>query len=739
MPPTPRHGVIPVMRGLPYAVLLSAIAVAAGHAADDPSLLTTVGAVAEPQAAAAPSPAVQLEAVVIGRYPNGTILIRDDTGATFARPSGPAQVAVGDRVRVVGTRTRGVFIDGVGTATFAPLGAGPPPVPRPVQPEDIVAGACYHDLVTVSGIVRSVRAEREVAALLRLDVGGRPLEVRCDRPLPATLAARLLDAEVRVTGYGAGEANALRQLIRPFLRVVADNAIAILEPAPADPFAAPALPLERVGQGLRSGHRVKVEGVATAPGGTGGGVFLAVGDRGLFVAPAVVNDDVRRIRPGDRVAAVGFATAGPAAVFLDDALVRVTGTGAAPAPQRLPDASINARDWDRYHAATWRDAMPIEVEIEVASRIDRAEAVEIVGTSPPRGIEFRCFVAGRPPAGAVPGSRLRLRGVGRVTATTRDTYSPLPIAFDLWPATPADLAVVRAAPWWTRPDIVKPLAATLAAFVAAAVGAVAWGVLLRRRVRAQAGQLATEIQSRRDAALEFDATLRERNRLAANLHDTLLQTLGGIGYQLDACEGSRASDEAEAKVHFDVARRMVSHASNELHNAVWAMRSLPIRDQSFPDALRTLVERVGEGHAARIDVRTAGSLDDVPEFVAGNVLLIVQEAVLNALRHGRAETIDVRVTDHPQDRAIDVQVRDDGRGFDPAGRQGVEQGHFGIQGMRERAERLGGSIEIDSVPGAGATVHARVLRHEFDAAVGREPAADRPRSGEAQKDWRVLQ
>jgi signal transduction histidine kinase len=112
--------------------------------------------------------------------------------------------------------------------------------------------------------------------------------------------------------------------------------------------------------------------------------------------------------------------------------------------------------------------------------------------------------------------------------------------------------------------------------------------------------LAAEIRSRDHAAIEYEATLRERNRLAANLHDTLLQTLGGIGYQLDACEGSRTSDESESKLHFDIARRMVNHATGELHNSVWAMRSLPIRDQTFPEAIRTLCDRVVEGHAATV-------------------------------------------------------------------------------------------------------------------------------------------
>jgi len=164
----------------------------------------------------------------------------------------------------------------------------------------------------------------------------------------------------------------------------------------------------------------------------------------------------------------------------------------------------------------------------------------------------------------------------------------------------------------------------------------------------------------------------------------VVATLGGIGYQLDACEGSRGQDEDDAKVHFDVARRMVNHATSELHSSVWAMRSLPIRQQSFTEALRTLVARIGEGHAAQTFVHTSGNLDGVPEFVASNLLLIVQEAVYNALRHGRPANVHVTVSDEPAMQSIRVEVRDDGRGFAADNAQGVEQGRGRIRGQFAR-------------------------------------------------------
>jgi signal transduction histidine kinase len=156
------------------------------------------------------------------------------------------------------------------------------------------------------------------------------------------------------------------------------------------------------------------------------------------------------------------------------------------------------------------------------------------------------------------------------------------------------------------------------------------------------------------------------------------------------------------------------------------MRSLPIREQTFPEALKTLAGRIGEGHAARIDVQTSGQLDDVPDFVAGNLLLIVQEAIYNALRHGRPKTITVQVSDHPPTHSIRATVQDDGAGFSVGRQQGAEQGHFGLHGMRERAERLGGSLSIASEPGGGTTVSIVVRRRDYDHDLAEPAAAGSP-------------
>jgi signal transduction histidine kinase len=273
-----------------------------------------------------------------------------------------------------------------------------------------------------------------------------------------------------------------------------------------------------------------------------------------------------------------------------------------------------------------------------------------------------------------------------------------------------DVTLMRTPSWWTPRRLAAALGATGSLLAAMFV----WVWLLRRQVAATTHRLAAEMRSRRDAAVEYQVTIGERNRLAANLHDTLLQTLGGIGYQLDACEAGGLLKPDGPRLHFDVARRMVNHANGELQRSVWAMRSLPIPDQSLSQSLRILAARLGEGHHAAITVETSAGVDDAPAVVAGQILLIVQEAITNALRHGRPKSIRVNVASKADDDAIHVIVRDDGSGFERGEQQGTESGHFGIHGMRERASQLGGSLRIESQPGEGTTVYAVVTRRDYD-------------------------
>jgi signal transduction histidine kinase len=680
-----------------------------GQAIVKPAALTTLRAVAESFPESGQPGPVDVEAVVTGRQPGGSsILLRDDTAATFASPAADdVVVKPGDRVRVRGKVRDGAFISGIGDATVERLASGPAPAPHPVGPADLAAGVFYHDLVAATGVVRKVEPLGKSKTQIFLNVDGGTIEVRCEWLLPADEADRLIDAEVQVTGFGAGEANAARQLIRPFVRPADRQAVQIKVPAAANPFALQATPLERVSLGLRSGHRMKVVGVATARGGVGGGIFLSTGDHGLFVEPVAVDDSVRAIAPGDRVEAVGFATPGPVAIVLGDAVVRVTGTAQVPPALPLPDVAssdLPSDDWSRFHRQIWRDALPLEVKVDVASRIDRGDGAEIVGTTPERKIAIRCLVQ-QPLPGAAPGSRVVVRGVGRVTETDRDMFRPMPIAFDVWPASTADVTIVRAAPWWTRPGVVRTLAVTLAGSGLAAAGAAAWAVALRRQVRRQVGII--------EGQLRTEAVLEERQRIAREFHDSLEQDLAAMALRLDAAAEAVAGDDARDVLAQQ--RSAVLRLQDESHQFVWDLRDAALAERPLAESLSALVADLRHLSPAPIGLRIVGHLPSPPLAARQHLLRIVREAVANAVSHAHAAAIEV--TASAADGRVAVEVRDDGEGFDVAACE-RRAGHFGLRGMRERAWRVGAALDITSSPRSGTRVLVGV---DAGGAVGEDP------------------
>ena len=276
-----------------------------------------------------------------------------------------------------------------------------------------------------------------------------------------------------------------------------------------------------------------------------------------------------------------------------------------------------------------------------------------------------------------------------------------------------DIVVVREAPWWT-PRRLAIVAGVLAALAAAAV---AWNAVLRREVARQAGRAMDEAAARRASSTEYEVALRERSRIAADLHDTLLQTMTGIGYQLQFCRsGLDGTISAEAAQHLGTAERLCAHAARQLRGTVWSLRAMPDVRRPLDESLAELLRLLVEGHDVKVEFASTGEPCPVDETVSRQLLLVVQEAVLNAVHHGGATLITVRLAFEPAGAAVHLEVRDDGRGFTVGLQPGSSLGHFGIQGMRERVDSLDGTFTLDSQPGRGTTVRASVMHP------GRSPA-----------------
>jgi signal transduction histidine kinase len=266
---------------------------------------------------------------------------------------------------------------------------------------------------------------------------------------------------------------------------------------------------------------------------------------------------------------------------------------------------------------------------------------------------------------------------------------------------PSDITLVSRAPFWTT-ELLARLA--LAGLILLLVS-LAWVRSLRVRVDQRTRQLARETQQRRHEEVEFAAVLSERKRLAAELHDTLEQSLTGVSLQLQAADLARAAG-AEPQTHLELANRLLERSREEIRRSVWDLRSETLDSRDLHAAVLSLA-RAGAGSGGpAVTVEVQGSPEPLPDLIANHLLRVVQEAVRNADKNGRATAI--RIALRYLADAVEVEVTDNGCGFDPATAPGTDSGHFGLQGIRERAARLGGQAVIRSAPGQGTVISARV-------------------------------
>ncbi len=220
--------------------------------------------------------------------------------------------------------------------------------------------------------------------------------------------------------------------------------------------------------------------------------------------------------------------------------------------------------------------------------------------------------------------------------------------------------------------------------------------------------LATQItrlaQESRDGAV-----LAERNRMAREIHDTLAQGFTGIVVQLEAAEDAATDTPQATAEHIARARALARESLAEARRSVWALRPKALTEQTLDVALRESVLALTRPAelGARFDIAP-----DLPQLVSDledDVLRIALEAVTNAVKYAQASTLSVGL--RSDDRVVTLTVADDGRGLGPANAPG--SGGFGLIGMRERAERHGGSVTLETGP-TGTTVTAHMPLHRKD-------------------------
>ncbi len=206
----------------------------------------------------------------------------------------------------------------------------------------------------------------------------------------------------------------------------------------------------------------------------------------------------------------------------------------------------------------------------------------------------------------------------------------------------------------------------------------------------------------------FDAVLNERNRIARDLHDSLAQGFAGLGYQLDRLSRHMSEAPPKAREALEAVRATMRAARLQARQSIWNLRTQALEGRPLPEALADTAQQAQLSSTAAVQLTVTGDPYALPTTVEAQLLRIAQESTTNALVHGLASRVTLVLRYDPLH--VELAIEDDGKGFDPEKPPEGEAGHFGLQGMRERAAEIGAELRLDSAPGRGARVEVRMPR-----------------------------
>jgi signal transduction histidine kinase len=207
------------------------------------------------------------------------------------------------------------------------------------------------------------------------------------------------------------------------------------------------------------------------------------------------------------------------------------------------------------------------------------------------------------------------------------------------------------------------------------------------------------IQQQRDLA-----AAEEREQVSRELHDGIGQVLGYINIQAQTAQMLVEKQQAEAaQENLEALVQVARNAHSNLRHYILGLRASAPPQRNFYQELQANLNSFHQawGLETRFDP-PAGSLPALPATVEDQLLHIVQEALVNIRKHARARQVEVSLSLQPTEMIL--TIRDDGQGFDPSLAPGVGQEHFGLSIMRERAEQVGGRMEIRSILGRGTRI-----------------------------------
>jgi signal transduction histidine kinase len=473
--------------------------------------------------------------------------------------------------------------------------------------------------------------------------------------------------------------NNRRQMRAPFLSVTSSDDITVTTPAPGEVVEVPLTQLFQFNPAGYYGRRVRVQGVVTAQ--KGGSLFIQDRGEGLSIKTQQTNV----FSPGDFVSVTGFPRVGQYSPMLEDALVGRIGHGAPPAPVNIRIDQLLSEDYDgelvRLRGRLMNRVLRGDEQILVLEADNLILRARLDSAKADAGLN-----------GLQTGSVLELTGV--CLTQPMENWNPSvespPESFLLRLRSWDDVVVIQNPPWWTLSRLVW----TLSVMTVVLLAGFAWVFVLDRRVRQQTAIIHQKIQR--------EAVLEERSRIAREFHDTLEQELVAITIELETVADKFYEAPQIARQMLDLARNMTRRSLFEARRSVWDLRSHLLENSTLVNALGEVAKLMSASSRVPISVGTSGSPRKLPAQVENNLLRITQEALANALKHARATQINISFAYDPG--KIRLRIQDDGVGFDTNNNGIVYAGHFGLLDMSERAEKMGGSFSVVSIPRQGTGI-----------------------------------
>ncbi|HVP00234.1 MAG TPA: two-component regulator propeller domain-containing protein [Bryobacteraceae bacterium] len=297
------------------------------------------------------------------------------------------------------------------------------------------------------------------------------------------------------------------------------------------------------------------------------------------------------------------------------------------------------------------------------------------------------------------------------------TYSLAPGEYDFrvqgsnsrgtWNETGASVRIVILPPFWATRWF---LASAVLAFLLSLVGA--------HYLRLQSVE--------RKLNLRMEERVNERTRIARELHDTLLQGFHGLLLLFQAADNLLPERPVDAQKTLKSAIKRAGQAITEGRDAVQQLRSSKAITNDLAAAIATLGAELATGSSTSFHVEVAGGSRNLHPILRDEVYRIAAEALRNAFLHAQAHGIEVGI--HYGEQELSIWIRDDGNGIDPEILKEGRTGHFGLRGMRERAELIGGRLDVWSKLGSGTEVDLSV-----PASMAYESARRRPFLGKWRK------